>query len=230
MKRITEVVFYFVFSFTVKEGFKKERRPITNRQLLYQSSLLPHFLPHGTTVTTCMRNHNDDAIRRATQFFRKIYLSLYLKGFERVVWERELKTEQNCSILSPTLMAITVFLSRSPGLLNRGLWWPASLGARFLYRILSPIDWTSCALSYIIIQRLPSSCGRHKSHSFNPSSVKVIFWYSPTGCTCYLHRCISYFDSSAGSEVNIQHFPMDINLKVKVTGIQTHLLRCCSTR
>ena len=49
--RITEVIFCFVFSFTVKEGSKKERRPIANRQLLYQSSLLPHFLPHGATVT-----------------------------------------------------------------------------------------------------------------------------------------------------------------------------------
>ena len=55
VKGITEVVFYFVFSFTVKEGskkgLKKERRPIANRQLLYQSSLLPHFLPYGATVT-----------------------------------------------------------------------------------------------------------------------------------------------------------------------------------
>ena len=39
-------------------------------------------------------------------------------------------------------------------------------------------------------------------HSFNSSTVKVIIsWYSSTGCTCYLHRCISYFDSPAGSEV-----------------------------
>ena len=36
------------------------------------------------------------------------------------------------------------------------------------------------------------------------STVKVIFWYSLIGCTCYLHRCISYFDSPAGSEANIQ--------------------------
>ena len=47
VKGITEVVFYFVFSFTVKEGskkgLKKEQRPIANRQLLYQLSLKPHF-------------------------------------------------------------------------------------------------------------------------------------------------------------------------------------------
>ena len=51
LKGITEVVFYFVFSFTVKEGFKKEWRPIANRQLFYQLNLLPHFLPYGATVT-----------------------------------------------------------------------------------------------------------------------------------------------------------------------------------
>ena len=109
--------------------------------------------------------------------------------------ERELETEQNCNILTPTLLAITTFLSRSPGLLNRGPGGPTSLGAGFLYCILSPtllipklsfgglrahsagcwlclphlfsnwsdlqIDWISCALSYIMVQRPPSSCGRH---------------------------------------------------------------------
>ena len=58
---------------------------------------------------------------------------------------------------------------------------------------------------YIIVWHPPSSCGRHTSHSFYPSTVKAISWYSSTGCTCFLHRCISYFDSLAGSEVNIQH-------------------------
>ena len=51
VKGIAEVVFYFVCSFTVKEGFKKERRFIANRQLLYQLRLLPHFLLHGAPVT-----------------------------------------------------------------------------------------------------------------------------------------------------------------------------------
>ena len=71
--------------------------------------------------------------------------------------------------------------------------------------VWSPTDWTSCAPRHIIFQRSPSSCGRHKSHSFSPSTVKIIFWYSSTGCTCYLQRCISYSDSPAGSEINIQH-------------------------
>ena len=53
------------------------------------------------------------------------------------MYERELETEQNCNILNPTLMVIIAFLSRSPGLLNRGPGGPASLGAGFLYRIIS---------------------------------------------------------------------------------------------
>ena len=59
--------------------------------------------------------------------------------------------------------------------------------ASYCQLVWSPTDWISCALSYIIVQRPPSSCWRHKSLSFNPSTVKVIIsWYSSTGCTCYL--------------------------------------------
>ena len=164
--------------------------------------------------------------------------------------ERELETEQNCNILTPTLLAITVFLSRSPGLLNQiylSLYWkgcvwegvgdrtelqhidPHSIGHN---RVSFPFSWAAqpgswgpsisgcwfsiphlisnssdpqlpdflSSLNYIIVQRPPFSCGRHKSHSFNLSTVKVIIsWYSSTGCTCYLHRCIFYFDSPARS-------------------------------
>ena len=103
---------------------------------------------------------------------------------------------------APSLLAITAFLSRSPGLLNQGPRGPASLGAGFLYRILSPTrlipnwligglrasstgcwlslphlfsnwsclktDWISCALSYIIVPRPPSSCGRHNFALIQP--------------------------------------------------------------
>ena len=49
-------------------------------------------------------------------------------GYQKFYCVRgELETEQNCNILTPTLMAITAFLSRSPGLLNRGHGGPASL-------------------------------------------------------------------------------------------------------
>ena len=94
-----------------------------------------------------------------------------------------------------------------------GAWGPASLGVGFLYCILSPIHLISKLTDFLsspglynnlTSTLLPASVSI--SHSFNPSTVKVIIpWYSSTGCTCYLHRCISYFDSPAGSGVNIQH-------------------------
>ena len=66
------------------------------------------------------------------------------------------------------------------------------------------LTWTSCRRGYIIIWRplffLRASQFRTR---FIHSTVKFMSWYSSTGCTCYLHRCIFYFDSSAG--VNIQH-------------------------
>ena len=148
-------------------------------------------------------------------------------------------------------MAITAFLCRSPGLLNRGPGGPASLGAGFLYRILSPTrlipnwsdlrlinrpegflyctfaptDWISCALSYIIVQRPPSSCGRHKLHSFNPSTVKVILCYSST---CYLHLLFTqvyFLFWQPGRVVGQYTFTLDpylLMLSVKQGGIKYH--------
>ena len=60
---------------------------------------------------------------------RHSLLEKYTSHFiEKVVCERELETKQNCNILTLTLLAITAFLSRSPGLLNWGPGGPASLG------------------------------------------------------------------------------------------------------
>ena len=72
--------------------------------------------------------------------------------------ERELETEQNCNILNPTLLAITAFLCRSPGLLNRG---PGahSAGCWLSLPHLSPTGLISkrtdflSSPSYIIVQR-----------------------------------------------------------------------------
>ena len=175
-----------------------------------------------------MQKHNNEMKKSGQRSLEK-YTSYFI---ERVVCERELKTEQNCNILTPTFMAITAFLSRSPGLLNRGpggqpLWDMVVIPATSLQLQLlnrgteGPLCWvlvlsrasylqltrTSCRRGYMIIWRpfffLRASQFRTQ---FNPSKVKVISWYSSTGCTCYLHRCISYFDSLTGSEVNIQQF------------------------
>ena len=160
-------------------------------------------------------------------FFRKLYLSLYWKG---CVWEgvgdrTELQhidphSSGYHSLSFPLSWAaqpgpgvqplwdMVLFPASSFQLLNRESWGPPLLVAGSLYCILSPTNWTSCCRGYMIIWCplffLQVSQFRTQ---FNPSTVKVTpdLLISLTGCTCYSHRCISSFDSLAGSDVNIQH-------------------------
>ena len=84
-------------------------------------------------ICRCMQNHNDDTIKTSLTDLRKIYLSLYLKGLcVRGSWRLN-----RTATYWPPLLWPSAFLSRSPGLLNQGPGGPASLGAGFLYRILS---------------------------------------------------------------------------------------------
>ena len=95
--------------------------------------------------------------------------------------------------------------SSDPQTAQSGAWALHLLGAGFLYRILSPTDWISCALGYIIVYRPPSSCGRHNFALIQPvhgQGYNILIFLDRMHR--YLHRCISYFDSSAGSKVNMQ--------------------------
>ena len=119
----------------------------------------------------------------------------------------ELETEQNCNVLTPTLMAITAFLSCSPGLLNQGPGGPASLGHGPHSSIFSPNDLNF--LSPGLYNNLTTTYFLRASQfhtQFNSSTVKFApdLLISSIECVCYLHRCISSFDSLAGSEVNMQ--------------------------
>ena len=79
-----------------------------------------------------------------------------------------MESEQNCNILTSTLMAITAFFSRSPELLNRGHGDPASLGHVPHSSIFSPIGLISNCLTsclhpgYTIVER-PLSSNRTQS-------------------------------------------------------------------
>ena len=58
--------------------------------------------------------------------------------------------------------------------------------------------WTSCRRGYIIILRPPTSCERHNSHSIQPVDSQGYPPISSTGCTRYLHRCISHLTARPG--------------------------------
>ena len=104
-----------------------------------------------------------------TQFFRKIYLSLYLKGLcVRGSWR-----SSRTATYWPPLLWPSAFLSCSLGLLNRGpevqpLGVLVFSSTSHIQLIWSPTDWNSCALSYIIVQRPPSSWGRHNFAHIQP--------------------------------------------------------------
>ena len=66
----------------------------------------------------CTQNHNDDTIKTSGHSSLEKYTYHFI---ERVVCERELEIEQNCNILTPTLLAIIAFLSCSTVLLF-GCW------------------------------------------------------------------------------------------------------------
>ena len=93
-------------------------------------------------------------------------------------------------------------------LLNQGSWGPPLLSAGSLYSILSPTNSNFlCTELYYCFTPTQS----------NLSTVKVIPLIPSTGC--YLRRCISYFDSSAG--VNMQH--RDITKKGLVCLVLWHI-------
>ena len=71
-----------------------------------------------------------------TQFLEKYTSHCIWRG---CLWEGVGDRTELQHIDPPALLAITAFLSRSLGLLNRGPGVPATLGAGFLYRILSLI-------------------------------------------------------------------------------------------
>ena len=103
-----------------------------------------------------MQKHND-AIKTSGRSSLEKYTFHFI---ERVLCERELKTEQRFQHIDPpTLLTITALLSRSPGLLNRGSGDPALNRELVLTTRTGTLTssselqliWTSCNRGYIIV-------------------------------------------------------------------------------
>ena len=93
-----------------------------------------------------MQKHIQHSKDERTQFFRKIYLSLYWKG---CVWEGVGDRTKTATYWPPTLLATTAFLSRSPGLLNRVPGDPASAGIWFLFQHLLS-NWSELPVAGVV--------------------------------------------------------------------------------
>ena len=171
-------------------------------------------------------SHNQLYVHISMQ--KKISLTLYSrKGCERVdigyVWEMSWRPNRTATYWPPThtLLAIIAFFFRSPGLLNRGPGGPAYAGTWFSFQHLL----SNCSELPVagVCNNLTSTYFLRASQfrtQFNPSTVKVTpdLLISSTGCTCYLHRCVSSFDSLAGPEVNMQQMTIKQSMCVKKKG------------
>ena len=83
---------------------------------------------------TCMQNHNDTIIKTSDTVLRKIYLSLYLKGLcVRGSWRLDRTATYWPHSIGHNRVSFPFSWAAQPG-----AWGPVSLGAGFLYRILSP--------------------------------------------------------------------------------------------
>ena len=122
----------------------------------------------------------------------------------------ELETEQTATYWSQVPLSFAALLSHSAGLLNQGSWGPIPLlGAGSLYSILSPTNWLQlnepvCGIG--LYNCLTPTCFLWASHlhPIQPLHRQGYTLISSTGCTCYLHRCISYL--TARPRVNMLHF------------------------
>ena len=145
----------------------------------------------------CMQKHNDALTTSGHSCFEKYTSHLFWKG---CVWEGVGNRTKNAT-----------YWPRPNSSSNQGLSFPFSWAAQpwawgpslcwdmiLILASFLQLIWTSCRRSYIIIWRPATSCERHNSHSIQRLDSQGHRLISSTRCTCYLHKCISSFDSLAG--------------------------------
>ena len=153
-----------------------------------------HIHIHAETKSTLMTNEHTSLEKYTSNtLFEMVEKGLYVRI--------ELETEQTATYWPLVSLSLVALLSRSAGLLNRRSWGPIALcwvlvlsTASYLQLTDSKLTQLSATPGYIIVWHPPASCGRYICTQLHPSTVYTLI--SSTGCTCYLHRCISLFDSS----------------------------------
>ena len=141
-----------------------------------------------------MRKHSQHNNDERAHFFRKIYLSHFIRnGCERVMCERWIGDWTNCNILTPSSF---VFNSTS-----FSFCWAAQsgvlsahsplLGTGSLYSILSPTwltptNWTSCRTELYHCLTLACLMWASHLHPIQPVHSHGYTLISSTGCTCPL--------------------------------------------
>ena len=146
-----------------------------------------------------MQKHNDDTIRTSRHSSLEKYTSHFIR--KCCVWEVSWRLNRTATYWPPNSSGYNSISFLFSWAAQPGAWGPSLCWEMFLIPASSlQLIWTSCRQGYIIIWRPPTSCEHHNSHSVQPIDSQGYPPISSTGCTCYLHRCISYFDSLAGDQ------------------------------
>ena len=109
----------------------------------------------------------------------------------------ELATEETATYWTPVPLSLAALLSRSAGLLNRRSWKLVLTTAPYpqLTELVCGTGLYNCLTSTCFLWAL-------HQHPIQPVHSQGYALISSTGCTCYLHRCISYL--TARPRVNMQ--------------------------
>ena len=164
-------------------------------------------------ILICMQKHSQHNNDERTQFFRKIYISHFIrnsmKGLrEGYVWGVSFRLNKAATYWPPALLVIATLLSHPAGLLNlKGpalcwVWFSLLHTATTDSKLWSPTNWLPVAPGYIVAWHPPASV----SVASAPNSTRQQSRVSPD-IFDQMHLLFTHvhflFDSSAGSEVNI---------------------------
>ena len=155
--------------------------------------------PRSLTYSYACRNIVNTIMTNRHRSLGKYTSHTFIRnGCKRVMCERCVGDNKTATYWPPAVLAIAGLLSRSPGLLNQGPWGPQALSLELVLTLASylktwiPTAWNSCrtGLYYCLLStRFLWASHLHPTQPVYSQSYPLM---SSTGCTCYLHRCISY--------------------------------------
>ena len=161
----------------------------------------------NVTCSYACRNMVNTIMTNETQFFRKIYLSHFIrngtKGLRKgYVWEVSWRLNKTATYWPPALLAIVALLSHPAGLLNRGPWFSLPWTATTDSKLWSPTNYLPVAPGYIIVCRPPASVSvaiaSNSTRQQSRLSPDIFDWMH-----LLFTRVHFLFDSSSGLEVNM---------------------------
>ena len=153
---------------------------------------------HAETKSTIMTNEHTSLEKYTSHtLFEMVAKGLCARG--------ELETEQTATYWPPVPLSFAALLSRSAGWLNRGFWGPSPLWELVL-TTASSLQLTESVCGTGLYNCFTYTCFLWASHlhPIQPVHSQGYILISSTGCTCYLHRWISYL--TAWPRVNMLQY------------------------